>query len=444
MAAAQTPGAGRVFLFLQGPHGPYFHKLAQMLSTAGATCWRAGFTAGDAAFWPDSESYLPQTGPLEAWPDALRGLFARLHVTDIVLYGDTRPVHAAAVAEARAQGLGIHVFEEGYLRPYWVTYERGGTNGNSPLMALSIDQMRAALGPEEGDMPDAPARWGDLRQHVAWGALYHALVLVGNRRYRGYRPHRDITVGREFRLYLRRLVTLPVHALQRFAASRQIRGGSFPYHIVLLQLAHDASFRANGHFARMEDFVDHVIDAFAEGAPGHHHLVFKAHPLEDGREPLPAMITRAARRAGVAARVHFVRGGKLASLLDLARSAVTVNSTAAQQALWRGLPVRSFGASVYDHPELVSRQPLSEFFADPTLPDMEAYRTYRRFLLASSQVTGGFYSARGRARLLRRVPDMMLAPRDPYQALFLAAGGQGAGPRLGGPSPQPVHLRLVR
>ena len=41
-----------------------------------------------------------------------------------------------------------------------------------------------------------------------------------------------------------------------------------------------------------------------------------------------------------------VRGGKLAQLLNHARSVVTVNSTAAQQALWRGLPTRTFGAAV--------------------------------------------------------------------------------------------------
>jgi len=52
-------------------------------------------------------------------------------VTDIVLYGDTRPIHAQAVEIANKLGLSVHVFEEGYMRPYWVTYERGGTNGNS-------------------------------------------------------------------------------------------------------------------------------------------------------------------------------------------------------------------------------------------------------------------------------------------------------------------------
>jgi len=38
-------------------------------------------------------------------------------------------------------------------------------------------------------------------------------------------------------------------------------------------------------------------------------------------------------------------------------------------------------------------------------------------LLETSQVAGGFYSARGRRQVLRQVVDMMLSPDDPYDAL---------------------------
>jgi capsular polysaccharide export protein len=111
---------------------------------------------------------------------------------------------------------------------------------------------------------------------------------------------------------------------------------------------------------------------------------------------------------------------------------VTVNSTAAHQALWRGLPVRSFGISVYDKPGLVSHQPLTDFFTDPKPPDPEAYSVYRRFLLETSQLPGGFYSSRARAELLRRVVDDMLSETDPYDL------------RLTGEALNSQQLRLVR
>lgn len=413
----RATGEGRRFLFLQGPHGPFFQQLGRMLQAAGAQVWRVGFNRGDRAFWTDSASFIPYRGTPDGWPAACAALIGNHGITDLVLYGDTRPIHAQAVAVARARGLTVHVFEEGYLRPHWVTYERGGANGHSRLMELSLAEMRAALAGHDMDLPDAPGRWGDLRQHVFWGALYHWFVLTGFWDFRNYRPHRAIPVRQEFLLYLKRLALMPLHRWERAIATFRIRHGGFPYHLVLMQLEHDASFRMHGPFASMTDFIALCIEGFARGAPPHHHLVFKAHPLEDGRAPVSRTIRRLAHRHGVQGRVHFVRGGKLAALLNHARSAVTVNSTAAQQVLWRGLPLKVFGRAVYAKPEFVSALPIAEFFAHPTRPDSRAYRDYRHYLLETSQVAGGFYSARGRRELLRQVIDMMLAPEDPYDAL---------------------------
>lgn len=409
--------ASRHFLFLQGPHGPWFHRLGQHLRRTGARVTRVGFNLGDRVFWP-GPGYLAFQDPQARWPETCDRLMSDLSVTDLVLYGDTRPIHAQAIHLAKARGITVHVFEEGYLRPYWVTYERGGSNGHSRLMDLTMDEMRAALARVDLDLPEVPATWGDMRQHMFWGALYHGCVAAGLRHYRNFRPHRALTVGQEFLLYLRRFLMMPVHRIERRLATRRIRNGGFPYHLAILQLEHDASFRAHSPFASMTDFLAEVIAGFARGAPGHHHLVFKAHPLEDGRVPILPEIRRLARQHAVTERVHFVRGGKLAELLNDARSAVTVNSTAGQQALWRGLPLRTFGAAVYAKPEFVSSQPLDAFFAAPERPDTRAYRDYRHFLLETSQIVGGFYAARGRRRLLRQVVDLMLAPDDPYSALL--------------------------
>ena len=347
-------GENRVFLFLQGPHGPFFHRLGRMLRLAGAEVWRVGFNAGDRAFWFHPASYLPYRGTPQDWPEHFSTLIAEKGVTDIVLYGDVRAIHAEAVARARALGLTVHVFEEGYIRPYWVTYERGGSNGHSRLMTMSVEEMRTALEQSDLDTALPPARWGDTRQHVFYGALYHWFVMFLNGDYRNFTPHRSLGVAKEFRLYLKRLLLMPAHGLERWLATLRIRRGGFPYHLALLQLEHDASFQAHSPFSTMTEFLDVVIRGFAEGAPKHHHLVFKAHPLEDGRVPVRKELRRLAREAGVSNRVHFVRGGKLAQLLGEARTAVTVNSTAAQQVLFRGIPLKTFGSAVYAKPEFVS------------------------------------------------------------------------------------------
>lgn len=404
----------RVFLFLQGPHGPFFSVLADRLRDIGATCWRVAFNAGDGTGWQDPKTLLAFRSTRDTWPEHCAAWITETGATDLVLYGDVRRHHAEAIAVARSAGLMVHVFEEGYLRPYWATYERNGSNGNSKLMQITIDQMARALTRTADASALPPDRWGDLRMHMVHGALYHWHVLFRNQAFPQYRPHRDQSVAEEFRLHVLRLIRRPRHMIERWAATRRIRTGDRPYHVVLLQLEHDASFRAFSDFASQTEFVEMTINGFAKGAPSHHRLVFKAHPLEDGRAPLETAIRTSAATHGVLDRVDFVRGGKLAYLLQSARSAVTVNSTSAHQALWRGLPVRSFGTSVYDKPTLVSHQALPDFFADPIPPDPSAYAVYRQFLLETSQIPGGFYSAKGRAQLLRQVVDRMLSADDPY------------------------------
>ena len=415
---ANLPPEARSFLFLQGPHGPFFGALGKLIQSAGAKVHRLGFNKGDQIFWPDRASFVPYKGAPEDWPARFTDLCDTHSVTDIVLYGDTRPIHAQAVEIARDRGLTVHVFEEGYLRPYWVTYERGGANGHSRLMEMSVADMEEALARTALETPLPPAHWGDTRQHVIYGALYHWFVMFANTAYGNFQPHRALTVTQEFRLYVRRLFLMPLHMIERRIATARIRNGGFPYHLALLQLEHDSAFRDHSPFAATEEFLEEVVRAFAKGAPRHHHLVVKAHPLEDGRAPIRRSLKQLAKKYEVGDRLHFVRGGKLAQLLNEARTAVTVNSTAGQQVLWRGLPLRVFGKAVYDKAEFVSNQPLAEFFAAPARPDGRAYKQYRRFLLETSQLPGGYYSRSGRRQLLRQVVDLMLAPDDPYGAFL--------------------------
>lgn len=416
----------RHFLFLQGPHGPFFDQLADRLRQTGAQTTRVGFNAGDQFFWRQRQSFVAFQEPLESWAKTLTALIKERRTTDIVLYGDTRPIHRIAIDIATENALTIHVFEEGYLRPFWASYERDGSNGHSRLMDFSVADMEQMLGDSSTPPPGAPDHWGDLREHIFYGALYHWFVLFRNRRFTNFKSHRTISVKDEFKLYIKRLLKMPLHRVERFRATRRIKHGGFPYHLVLLQLAHDESFRAHSKFSDPAEFLGMAIREFARGAPAHHRLVFKAHPLEDGRAPLAGDIRKLTRAHGLQGRVHFVRGGKLAGLLDGAKTALTINSTSAQQALWRGLPLKVYGQAVYHKPEFVSPQPLAEFFANPTPPDTRAYQVYRQFLLATSQVPGGYYAARSRHQLLRNIVDMMLRRQDPYDALSAqkAAGTQ--------------------
>ncbi|MCI4662903.1 MAG: capsule biosynthesis protein CapA [Neomegalonema sp.] len=448
LSAATTPSQARVFCFLQGPHGSFFPELAEALQHLGHYCFRIGFNISDEVEWANAAQYVPFRDPIELWPAAVRAIFLRSSVTDLVLYGDARPYHRMAIEAARESGIRVHFFEEGYLRPFWITYEREGVNGSSELMKIALDDIDRAVLPDDPVTEIPPARWGELNSHVRLSLAYHIRNHFRNQRYPHLHRHLPNTPVQDWLYVARRVFTWPIVQVRRRQRENRVLRMPEHYHLVLLQLGWDASMQRYSPFSTVSEVIETCMAAFAKGAPDTDRIVFKTHPLEDGREGLEASAALSAERHGVdPERVLFIEGGKLAALIDRARSIVTVNSTAAQQALWRGKPVKSLGEAIFAKPGIVSRQDLDAFFSDPQAPDPELYDVFRRFLTASSQIRGGFYRAEGRALAMAPAVSAMLADHGPY-APFLTGhrlatswGKHGSGHEggLGRKSPPVVH-----
>lgn len=406
----------RMFLFLQGPHGPFFSQLACALESYGHATNQIGFNQGDKIFWANKRSFIPFTLPIDAWSGFLQREFREKQITDLVIYNDTRPLHKTAIQAAHAKGINVHIFEEGYLRPYWITYERDGSNGNSKLMSLAQSAVvpdHLTRGP---DPVHAPCHWGDMREHIFYGAVYHWCILCANRQFPNFTSHREISIRKEFRLHLKQLVFTPARIAARFWANLTLKCRTFPYHLILMQLQHDSAFQNHSPFKTNASFLELTLRSFANNAPPHHHLVIKAHPLEDGRSEIAYHLRRLGTKFGINRRIHYLPGGKLAHVLDPALSVVTVNSTAGQQALWRGIPVKTLGQAIYNHDKFISKQSLDAFFAHPKAPNLQAYKAFRNFLLQTSQIPGGFYSKAGRQQAIAQLAKKMFHPLDPYSA----------------------------
>lgn len=420
------------FLFLQGPHGPFFKELARALQAEGAKVSRLGFNQGDRYEWPQDLPYAPFNQPLEDLPDFLAFHFKARQVTDVVLYGDTRPAHRKALEAARRAGVRTHILEEGYLRPYWFTYERQGANGYSRLMALTLEDMDAQGCAKPVYGPPPPARWGSTRQHIKQSLRYHFRVWRLNGAYPHYQRHRELTLSQELAVWIRRLARRPLDIGRReLVVERRLRRDDRPCFMVLLQLGFDPSMSAHSDFRNLRQIVEHCAQSFAEAAPEMDPrtvLIFKSHPLEDGRERLHKLIPETARRFGLEGRVIFVDGGPLAELLERPslRGVVTVNSTAAHQSLGRGLPTKALGRAIYDKPGLTSRRPdLKSFFTHPDAPDKHAYHAFQKFLETTSQIRGGFYADHERGIGMKRLVGMMLAQDDPYDSNLRPAAREG-------------------
>jgi capsular polysaccharide export protein len=395
----------RSFLFLQTIATPFFSHLGAALAERGHAVSRVAFCGGDVAFWQASPC-LAYRGTEEDWPEALSRLIAERSVTDLVLFGDQRPPHLAALPVADAAGVRVHVFEEAYIRPGWIALERGGTNGASPLPREPAEIRRRAAGLPPVEVRDVPASFV-LR--AAWDVSYSFWTGWAARQFPHYRTHRLWSPWREYGGWVARGAVRPLRRRASDATTRVLRAGP-PYWLLPLQLEGDYQLRAHSPFASMRDGLAAAMASFARHAPADERLAVKGHPLDNGVLPWARIVAEEAARHGIGGRVAFLPEAGFGRLLEYAQGVVTVNSTAGLHAVGTGKPVKVLGQAIYDLPGLTFQGGLDAFWREAGPPDLSLFDAFRRVLANEALVRGGFFHPAAMAEAIRHAIPRLTAP----------------------------------
>ena len=394
--------AARVFLFLQGPHGSFFPRLGAALTAGGARVRRINLNGGDRATWPGGDAFR---GTTRAWPGHVARYMARHGVTDLIVFGDGRPMHAAAIVEAARAGVRVHVFEEGYIRPDWITLEREGVNGHS-LLPRDPAWYRAegATLPPVREHPPIPS----FATGRGWAAFfYYAEVVLQNWRFPFHRSHRDRDPVWEGITYLRRFRR---HDEEARRVSKDIRRMSErTFFLFPLQLNSDYQIRIHSPFGSMYRAIDVVLESFARAAPQNISLVIKEHPLDSGLNGWRTVIEARATALGIADRIVFLEQGDLLEIVEASIGMVVVNSTSGTLALARGKPVKALGDPVYHIAGLTDPQPLDAFWSAPQPPAAGLYDAFCRVLADRCLIHGAFLSNAGIELLVTESARRLLA-----------------------------------
>lgn len=410
----------REFLFLQGPPGPFFRLLGAELAHRRCGVHRINLSGGDRYDWRDGA--VEYRGRAKHWPLFFDAYLQDHGITDVVLYGDCRPMHRAALRLAQLRGVHIHVFEEGYIRPDWMTLERDGVNGHSSFER--DPEVLLAAASWLPDVPQLPPITATFRRRARDSFWHYIHVFFGRLRFPFYRTHRHATLTGEALGWLLRFVR--GRQRERQAADALRRLGDRRYFLFPLQLTGDYQIRAHSPFASMRMAVDYVMRSFARHAPNDVVLLIKEHPLDCGFLDWRRYIARQARRLGVAGRVLHIDGGNLEELSTGSAGMVCVNSTSGTLGLEVGSPVIVLGDAVYDVPGVTHQGPLDLFWQAPELPHRPLYQAFKKVLHARCLVRGGLASESAIHTLLANSVDRLLA-EDSAPALALRAGRQEVG-----------------
>lgn len=405
-------------LILQGPASPFLKSLASVAVLRGLAVHKINFCLGDAIYWwPRKADWFK--GADREWPEFLERTCREKGITDMLMLGDGRPKHAAAIAVAQRLGIHVHIFEHGYLRPDWLTIEPDGMSGRSRF-PRDPEAVRAIA----ARRPPADLR-GLFRSSFLTYALldltYHVPnVLLGWLLHPNYRTHGPVHPVVEYAGWIGKGLT----AGRRKREAMAVEGRYLPalgeaaprFFLFPLQLPGDYQIRVHAPLGDLYALVDAVIRSFARHAPGEMRLLLKTHPIDNGLSGWKRRIARIAEAQGVADRVDLIDGGDLDRLIAGSEGIVTVNSTVGLTALNAGKPVICLGASIYDMPAVTHQGSLASFWSQPQAPEGDMPEALTRALIATIQVRGGFIGRQaietGAREMLERIvsPSADLAP----------------------------------
>lgn len=423
---AFTQDRPAAFLFLQGLASPFFSDLGRALKARGHSVRRINFCPGDWLFWRlPSDNYR---GTRDGWQSYLDAYVERHGITDIILFGDCRPFHMAGRQVAEERGLRVHVFEEGYIRPNWITCELGGVNGHSslPKTAEAVRDLARRLPQPGRAMPST----GDMARRSVWDVAYNVANIGFPYLYPHFRSHRPTHIAAEYAGWIKKFSRRGRTKREAQRCNEIYNAVGADYFLLPLQLDSDYQIRVHSPFLGVEGFMDRVIKSFAETSSAPTRLLVKLHPLDSGLINWRKFARASARRHGVSERLDFIDGGDLPSLIAGARGVVIVNSTVGMLSLELGCPTLATGTAIYNMPGLTHQGGLDTFWTDPTAPDMGLMADFRRVVLHRTQVNGGFFAREAieRAvagtvpRIEASLPDALLAA-----ARALREDGEGTG-----------------
>ncbi|MEL6977302.1 MAG: capsular biosynthesis protein [Pseudomonadota bacterium] len=389
-----------VVVFLQGPPSGFWAELADEFQAVGWTVDKIHLAPAEPFFWrrPGATRFA---GSLEQWSVYLQEVLRRRRATAVCLYSDGLPHHREAVRLCRRMGVRVFVFENGYLRPDWITCQEGGMYEGR---ALPRDPGAIKRIAEAAPRPDLEVEyrhsffseaWREVAFHLTNGLTPKSLWRFDHDRY--YHPVVD------YSSWVKRLAFSSGEGRRAMAVSTKLIFKDQPYYLVPLQLQSDYSVRIGSRYDHVSQMIEQLVTSFAAHAPKRCALVFKVHPHDNGRERWRRIAMRLAKRNGLERRVHVIDGGPFGALVASSRGVAVINSTSGLHAIRALKPTIALGHAVYDMPGLTHQSGLDRFWRDPDPTDTLLVRAFIRALVAKTQIKGSFFLEDGRRAACKEV-----------------------------------------
>lgn len=377
-------------LFLQGPMGTFFKSMDLEFRKKGAKTFKIGFNTGDW-FFSKKDNYIPYRGKKNDWENFIQKFLTEQNIDQVFLFGDCRFYQRIALQVANNLNIAVFVFEEGYIRPDFITMERYGVNDFSHIprdpnfyKALNISQL------EDKKILNAQSNY----YRRAWSAsIYFILRDLFWFLYPNYEHHGHHNFIVETFFGIRNLLRKYKYMItERGLLKKILKYNKKNYYFIPLQTYNDFQVKEHSSFSSIEEFIEKCIYSFSKFAPKSTKLVIKHHPMDRGRKDYSQFINLLSEELNVKERIIIAHDLHIPTCLKNAIGTITINSTVGISSLYHNTPTLTLGNSIYDIEGLTSKgMSIDCFWKNYIIPDQILFEKYRLYLIAKTQLNGSFY-----------------------------------------------------
>lgn len=454
----------RTFLFLEGPHGPFFKKLQNKLMSFGYRCHSIALNGG---YCIDGKLNTHiYSGSLENWSFYLTCFLKKHNITDILLYGDKRSYHSIAINVAKnlniynnkvssistcpSSSIRIWCFEEGYVRPGYVTLEENGNNTNS-LVPFYFNEYVNSIPNFDSDgscnninniietcnnndnlniknhinedensysdiLPNPMSRKVKLAINHYLGIFFlYPLFLK-------YSWHRKQGFSNEIIGWLiRKLRDFKYNDVDAQIINNIIKTNR-KYFLLPLQLKEDFQITCASTFRDIVNVIETVVPSFLKHSYTDDLLVIKLHPLDNSIFNYRTFIEKLSKsldycNLNATNKIIFIAHyNNNKQLLANSQGVVVVNSTMGISAIELNIPTITLGNSIYSNKGLavnafncgyLNIEKLNKFWKNPKTPNANYTKAFIHILYNKSLVLGNFYTDEGIEQTIKGVLDRL-------------------------------------
>ncbi|MDD0799463.1 capsule biosynthesis protein, partial [Campylobacter coli] len=347
--------SGKNILLLQGPIGTFFHRLALKMRKNETKIFKLNFNGGDFFFYPSGKRCKCDKKDLENFYE---NFFKEKKIDAIVMYNDCRLIHAKAIKVARKLGIGIWIFEEGYLRPYCITFEKDGVNANSSLPRDKNFYLSCNILTKES-IKEIPGGF----KFMAFSAFLYWFFSFLLAPFFNNKLHHRTLYPFEFLFWFRSLYRKYLYKFTEKKLNQKIYSLEKKYFLAVLQVYSDTQIKH--HYKKsIEEFIEELILSFANHARAKSYLVFKHHPMDRGYRNYSKLINELSQKYHVEGRILYVHDTYLPTLLKRALGCITINSTVGLSAILESCPTKVCGNAFYDFEGLAYPKKLQFFWRE--------------------------------------------------------------------------------